>query len=310
MAHHSNKIEKYAYLDKLGTEWLKEILRLDIDSPENSCHEASLHILEELERREKENSPNRLLDVDQAWAEFQQHYNTPEGENLSLYPCGDIPEDFSPAAIPYLPGQKRKRAYPSSPLRRIVIIAAVLAALFALAITAQASGLDVWGRLARWTDETFNFITPAKETPPENAGAVPASRNKGHHDMLQAALNDLGMDDQLAPTWYPDGFKAFKPKTYSDDMGESVNCYFENVDGSFFSVDISRYKSSSFINSYIFEKDDTPVEQYTSGSKTFYIMSNMDTMTSTWANEHYMITIAGNIPVSEIKSIIDSIGGN
>ena len=51
----------------------------------------------------------------------------------------------------------------------------------------------------------------------------------------------------------------------------------------------------------------TPVEQYTSGTKTVYILSNNDTITTTWSDGLIFETICGNLTVEEFKKIIDSI---
>ena len=67
------------------------------------------------------------------------------------------------------------------------------------------------------------------------------------------------------------------------------------------------YKSLKLSELFTFEKDKTPVEQYTSGGKTFYIFSNDDTITAVWADALIHESIAGNLTVEEFKKIIDSI---
>ena len=74
-----------------------------------------------------------------------------------------------------------------------------------------------------------------------------------------------------------------------------------------FGIVIGRYHSAKDLQSLIFEKDKTPVEQYTSGGKTFYIFSNDDTITAVWADGLVRETIMGNLTVEEVKKIIDSI---
>ena len=81
-----NQYGSNAYLEQLSTEQLEDILRADLASEDQENDEAVFHILEVLEKREKENPTGRLPDTDQAWKEFQQYYNIPEGEGQSLYP--------------------------------------------------------------------------------------------------------------------------------------------------------------------------------------------------------------------------------
>ena len=57
-----------------------------------------------------------------------------------------------------------------------------------------------------------------------------------------------------------------------------------------------------------FEKDAENVEQYSNNQQTFYILSNVDTITATWSDGLLVEQIAGNISDEDIKKIIDSIG--
>ena len=75
--------EKYAYLNRLSTEQLEELLRMDIEETEPGNEDVVFHILEVIEQRENEHPMCRIPDVDKAWAEFQEYYNVPEGA-LSL----------------------------------------------------------------------------------------------------------------------------------------------------------------------------------------------------------------------------------
>ena len=59
-----------------------------------------------------------------------------------------------------------------------------------------------------------------------------------------------------------------------------------------------------------FEKDDNPVEAYTSYERTFYIFSNVNTTVAIWADGNLRETITGDLSVDEVKKIINSIGGS
>ena len=71
---------------------------------------------------------------------------------------------------------------------------------------------------------------------------------------------------------------------------------------------LSIYYYSFDVESTIFEKDDSEVLTYESHGRTFYIFSNLDSMTSTWSDGRFNVTIAGQLEVKEIKKIIDSMG--
>ena len=96
--------------------------------------------------------------------------------------------------------------------------------------------------------------------------------------LLQAALDECGISGEFVPTWYPEGFEASEPEIIRTSRSDIVNTMFQDAGERFFSIRIHRYHSSEDVESFIFEKDKTPVEQYTSGTKTVYILSNNDTI--------------------------------
>lgn len=285
----NNRYGTYAYLDQVRTEQLEELLRADLDSPDQSNEEAIFHILDVMEQREKENPTGRLPDADQAWAEFKQFYDIPEGEGQSLYPVRDRREDAAPAA----PMLKSRRP------RKGLIIAAVLIALFAGMLTAQAAGFDVLGAIGRWTEETFHFTTASSQ--PEQKDIV----------ALQKAAETCHLPSNLIPTWYPDGFEPSEPQIDRiENYMDSILCLYNNVESDrSYSITISQYYDTDFLESLAFEKDNKKVRQYNSNGKIFYIMSNLDALTATWSDGIFVETISGQLNNHEIELLIDSIGG-
>lgn len=293
--------EKYAYLNRLSTEQLEELLRADFESPEHGDTDVIFHILEVIEKREEEHPTGRLPDVDKSWEEFQQYYNIPEGEGLSLYPTEEEETATQPKSV------KVVRFRPA--LKLAGLVAAIVMGIFGLMVTAQAAGIDVFGAIGRWTEETFHFVASPSGAVGEGADATPNPEHLGYYNSLQAALEDCGITENLVPTWYPEGFEASEPTVSSNDLGDKISCLFSNTTEESFTITIKRYKSAGDLDSFTFEKDTTSVEKYTSGQKTFYILCNIDTATAIWAEGTLTETIAGNLSASEIISIIDSIGG-
>lgn len=285
-----NEYESGTYWDQLSTEQLEDILRADIASPNQMNDEAVFHILEVLEKREKENPSGRLPDTDQAWKEFQQYYNIPEGEGQSLYPVRSDPET-QPAPTST---KKNRRFRP----RKVLVVVAVLVLMFGSMLTAQAAGVDVFGAIGRWTEEKFHFeITPASEDGTTDYTFREASRKRG-------------LPQSLIPTWYPKGFESSEPIDDSvEDYVDSVYCeYINKEENRSYSVMVSRYYDSNSIAATVYEKDDTKVEIYENNGRNFYIMSNLDTLTATWSDGKMSIDISGQLEINELKHIIDSIG--
>lgn len=299
---------KYAHLDHLSTEALEALLRADIESTTDDDDEAMFYILEILERREKEHPTGRLSDVDQAWAEFQKHYNTPEGDGQELYPCEDtVDEDQegTPAASDpsYQKPVRIKRIF-----KHLVAVAAILMAFLAVA---QASGFDVLGALGRWTEENFHFTTSDNGSAASSSSTVSGTaQSSAYYQAIASALTECGITEELAPTWYPDGFESEEPSISSNGTGDMVYCPFFNETDLFFDIIVFRYNSPSYLENASFEKDGNLVEEYTSNGRTFYILSNIDSITATWSDASSLImAISGNLSKDEIISIIDSLGG-
>lgn len=186
------------------------------------------------------------------------------------------------------------------PIKRVVgTVAATVAILFTLMIAAQAAGIDVFGNLARWTDELFFFI------PTSNRNSYTSEFSA----VLQEALEEQELPKELAPTWFPDEFTAGKPEIWDDDVSRAVQLIFVNPENKSFSVNIEYYMDSDTLGMLPFEKDTSSVELYTSNNRTFYIMSNVNIVAAAWADGSLIETIRGELSVDEVKKMIDSMGG-
>lgn len=183
--------------------------------------------------------------------------------------------------------------------RMAVTVAATVALLFTLMVGAQAAGMNIFGNLAQWTDEVFSFL-PSSE---ENA------RNAEYHAAFQQALEAQGMPKELAPAWYPKGFSAKEPETWDNEMGKFVELHFKNDVGEAFYIGVDQCSEVADLMPASYEKDSGTVEIYTSGERTFYIMSNINSLTATWSEGNMAETIRGQISVEEAKKMIDSMGG-
>lgn len=281
-----NEYESGTYWDQLSTEQLEDILRADIASPNQMNDEAVFHILEVLEKREKENPSGRLPDVDQSWQEFQKYYNIPEGEGQSLYPIRNNQEKRS-ASVP----TKTRRVFRP---RKILVVAAVLILMFGGMLTAQAAGVDVFGAIGRWTEETFHFDIV---------------QDNDRTSLFQETATQAKIPQDFVPTWVPDGFEGAEPQVDTvENYMTSIICVYSNQEKTY-SVDIEHYYNKTDIETLVIEKDDTNVCSYKSNGKTFYIMSDMEYLTATWTDGTFVETISGQLSMDEIKTIIDSIGG-
>lgn len=295
----NNGSEKYAYLNRLSTEQLEELLRADFELPERDDTDAILHILEVIEKREEEHPTGRLSDVDQMWADFQQYYNIPEGEGLSLYPTED--EEVTETA---LQPQSAKVVRLRPALKLAGFVAAVVVGIFGLMVTAQAAGVDVFGAIGRWTNETFHFV--ASPGPSQNDGTANSTGHMGEYESLQAALDDYEITEIVVPTWVADGFKLVSVTvTELPDFGTvDFNAYYENDIGGNISLSIIQREVAG---SALYEKDDTLVTRHLAGDITHYIFDNNGRMVAAWYVGTLECSLKGDLSLANLEKMIDSI---
>ena len=291
--------EKYAYLNRLSTEQLEELLRADMEASKSGNDEVVFHILEVIEDREKEQPTGRIPDVEEAWEEFQREYDLPEGEGMSLYPCApQVEEDAVPPVRRRRGGPRLHRRVKQS----LVALTAVVIVVCGMA-AAQAAGFDVLGMLGQWTDEIFHFTSGAES----GESAAPLNENTR---LLREALASVGIDEDLAPTWFPEGFTVIELKAETSSLTDTVYFATGNKDEYFINITIRQYHSIEHLEGADFEIKSGSVQEHSNKLQTFYLFSNAGTITATWANGLLMEQISGDMSLEEMKLMIDSIGGD
>ncbi len=295
----------YADLDKLSTRALEEIIRADYLFG-NLDQDFVMRALEVIAER-KQLSEDDTFNVDDAWETFKNEYWITEGDGLSLYdstpPPGsggvDTPHEGAQEKVNHVfpddePGKSPRRVRRTHRVGRVLLIAVLsVAVMFGSLFTAQAMGIDVFGRLARWTDDVFRF-----------EASNPVSNTK-----LSDALSICHMDAGLIPSWNPEGFAAEEPVCDEQRSGTYITQRFANEDGRNYKIKISRYTSPEYISGKSFEKDSSSVEEHISNGRLVYVFSNLERNTATWSDGVFEISIFGDLTRTELKQIFDSIGG-
>lgn len=285
---------KYGFLEQLSIEDLELLLRLGSDSDESETFFDAVG--EVIVRREKENPTGRLPDVDEAWREFQAYCNAPERLAEADPLIFDTVENKAASGTKSHKPTRHSSRKPVLPriLNSAAIVAVSLMLAFACMVGAQAAGTDVFGALARWTDETFHFLP------------IPSPEE----DSLKTALRQQGIPEELVPSWLPDGFVLEELVPGSNDDGQSVTAYYSHEENSLI-IEIHKYYDPQLVERLVQQTDSEPMEKFFSFGRKFYIMSNLDSITATWSDGvSLIISIGGNISDEEIKEIISSIGGD
>lgn len=143
-------------------------------------------------------------------------------------------------------------------------------------VVANAIGIDVFGAVARWTNNVFSLGTirssGAEDGTIDTSLENPTSR-KAEYVSLQDALNDYDITEFSEPAWLPDGY------------------LFENVevdhwlDGTFIGLSASYYDGTNSILITVESYEDQPNEQvektdfsvasFVTGGFTIYLLENI-----------------------------------
>ena len=191
-----------------------------------------------------------------------------------------------------LVAEKKK---PSRFRRSLARIAIIAAALCAFVFTAQASGLDIIGAIARWTSEQFSFVKVDEEKDERMEGLSYTS--------LDAALIDAGITEQLGPAWFPEGTEL-KELRVKEDTG--IIGFFASyaVDNEEFFISI---RSANVTPYGEIEINDPNVKVYTVNDVEHHIMTDVEQVKATWNNGSWECFIAGNLDEETLVLMIDSI---
>lgn len=253
-------------------------------------------------RRELENPTGRLSDVDTAWEEFQKYYNTPDGEGLSLFSettsAGNSQALSSHKLV--APSNTRSIHAWTHIKKPLITVAATISLLFALMICTQAAGINLFGALAEWTDETFHFVTHSDK----------GSDDPILHNAIQSKINLNSVLGEYAPTWYPERFIYPEANAWENEDGVFAQVIIRDSEGDILGIALDQYKQKYDIDFTTFEMDTDTVAEYSSGEKLYYIFANLGSVSATWSDGNSTIQrIWGDLSISEIEKIINSIGG-
>lgn len=290
------------FLERLSMEELEALLKFSGDPDDVELLFDT--VVEEVVAREKENPTGRLPDVDSAWDELQMMYhNMPDAETIPLSslekPVSLSSVEADPAPLAEPAADKPRRVSLRRGARTAAAMAAAVVLCLALMVGAQAAGVDVFGALARWTDDTFHFETWSTE--PTYCETL--------HDAIQEIFDKQGIIGEYSPMWYPEGFNITSTMTGEDELGVSVRILLSDEFEHSIGISVDQYKAKDFVDPQTFEIEANSVAKYPSKGKVYYIFSNEGSVTASWSDGSTLQRIWGDITEQEIKAVIDSIGG-
>ncbi len=276
------------HLDELTADELTDVLSDMWDGMDESNYDSTQMdaCLAELEKRE----PSTLdFDVDASLAAFQE-------KHARLF------EQTPPVQLSIAAKPAHRRRWRTS------LVAAIVAAVMMLCsmVTAQAFGFDIFGAIARWTEETFHFSISAQ--PPDSQQNIPAPAEGGEYGILQEALDAYGITEPVAPRWYPSGFQTVEIHANPRSTGVTIQAHYEAGEKSL-SVSVRQYSTEKDASISIgsFEKDSGDVIRYEYNGIVHYVMTNNSENFVTWTNDALVCSIWGDVTVDELKQMVNSI---
>lgn len=289
--------QNFHIFDTMSTNDLEDLLRMDSYGAENDQNDtdAILYIMEVLSKRRCQDGQNDAhTSAREKLQEFKEAY-LPDNDGISLYQFDEEEVCNSKTQQPdRAPEQTHKRI--RFVARRVGLVAAVIAAIFGLMITVQAAGVDVFGAIARWTDETFHFSVP-------EAGAA---------DMwfadYQDELDAAGLSEEYLPTWFLEGYTVTDLQIQELTKRTEIYILYSNENDMAVDLLISIYDEPEDMGQNIFEKDETPVQTIQVGGKTIYLLENLGGQIAVCQVRNVVYSLVGDLPQNLIEDLFTSIG--
>lgn len=297
-----SKNQNYAYLSLLSTQKLLELLAAAPAPAETPEDKAYIDAIVEVVLEREERHPTGLLpDPEQAWEEFQQYYNTPEGEDLSLYPAenpGTAPSEPAPSQTEYRPQRRPKRHF----FRRVVIVAAVVVCI---ALPPALGFENVFQLIGAWTDDIFllNNVSSLE------GNEIEADKKSVD---IEEILGELNYSENIFPTWIPEGFELEKVITNEFVLSGKTELRIHYKNGQtreLITFTYNVYNSIASGTMTAFEKDANALEEYFVGDVTHYIFENLGKYIAVWNQNNIECAISGDVSLTELKEMLNSIYG-
>ena len=256
-------------LDSMSTAELLEGMEQALYSMTEETYDAELidAYLEALERK----SP------------MPEHPTADESYERFRARVGELNAAVNPQSAP----ARRTRPGPRRALRTALVAVITTACLLSCMVVAQAAGVDVFGSIARWTDNLFGFgdVEDMEATP------VPTESTEITIEYIESLLPVV-----------PDGFVMGEPVVFIDDISDDM--YFTvnfNCDESYITFTAVEQSTES---GSLFQKDIRDADIINISGQTFYMFMNNDCPMVAWQINGLECGIFTNLTRDALKEIV------
>ncbi len=183
-------------------------------------------------------------------------------------------------ALPDEAPSKPKRR--GSVLRMTLRVALAAAFVFSCLMMAQASGLDLWGTVARWTDDRFHFQLVENDSPQ-------------WYDDYWTDLEVVGIEEDQLPTWLPQDYALDAIQVSKKLDHNEVQVLLTSQGQPEIRCSMSIFSDPETMSALVFSKDNRPVEEFQVNGKTVYLLHNEDTVMAVCQHQKVIYCLSGNI---------------
>lgn len=256
-------------LDSMSTAELLEGMEQALYSMTEETYDAELidAYLEALERK----SP------------MPEHPTADESYERFRARVGELNAAVNPQSAP----ARRTRPGPRRALRTALVAVITAACLLSCMVVAQAAGVDVFGSIARWTDNLFGFGDV------EDIEATPAPT-----ESTEVTVEYI---ESLLPV-VPDGFVMEEPVVFVDYANHNTSYTVYYTYGDYYICFNAVEQNESIVSLY--QKDDHDVKAITLDGVRFYIFLNNSAPMAAWQLNDLSCGIFTNLPMNELEQII------
>ena len=256
-------------LDSMSTAELLEGMEQALYSMTEETYDAELidAYLEALERK----SP------------MPEHPTADESYERFRARVGELNAAVNPQSAP----ARRTRPGPRRALRTVLVAVITAACLLSCMVVAQAAGVDVFGSIARWTDDLFGFGDV------EDMEATPAP--------TESTEITIEYIESLLPV-VPDGFVMGEPIIFRDDISGILEYSISfTSDTNYITFNaVEQYEDTASL----YQKDSSNVDIIYIDDIKFYTFMNNDYASAAWRTGSLECCIITNLSIDELSQIL------
>lgn len=167
-------------------------------------------------------------------------------------------------------------------LRMILRVALAATFVFGCLMMAQASGVDVFGGVLRWTDGGFRLQLAEDDTPQ-------------WYDDYRTDLEAVGIQPDQLPTWLPQDYTLDAIQVSKKLDRNEVLLYLTGPDLPDIQCSISIYPDTENMGALVFSKDNRPDEEFQLNGKTIYLIYDEDTVVAVCQCQNIIYRLMGTI---------------